>query len=169
MSMTQRSDAHSHPHTHAPAHSHSHSQSPGQAHPAAQAPATREGAAHAPGQARAPLHPATAKRAGTYSKVFRWQPETPGGPLPVRVELVGSLTHWEKKPMKYDRANGLWQLTLENIPGNCTHNYMVLVNGRPAKDKNSDGLAVPHTDQEKQYQIETPRGPRVFMLFSQAK
>jgi len=44
-----------------------------------------------------------------------------------------------------------------------------LVNGRPTKDKNSDGLAVPHAEQEKQYQIDTPCGLRVFMLFSQTK
>jgi len=87
----------------------------------------------------------------------------------VKVEIVGSFTGWQKTPMKYDRTNGIWQLTLENIPGNCTHNYMLLVNGRPTKDKHSDGLAVPHTEQEKQYQLETPRGPRVFMLFSQTK
>ena len=104
-----------------------------------------------------------------FSKVFRWQPENPGGPLPVKVEIVGSFNNWEKTALKYDRTNGVWQLTLENIPGNCTHNYMLLVNGRPTRDKNSDGLAVPHTAQEKQYQLDTPRGPRVFMLFSQTK
>jgi hypothetical protein len=89
--------------------------------------------------------------------------------MPVRVEIAGTFTEWEKKPLKYDRANGDWQLTLENIPGNRTHNYMLLVNGRPTKDQNSDGLAIPHTEQEKQHQLETPRGPRVFMLFSQTK
>jgi len=103
-----------------------------------------------------------------FSKVFRWQQETPG-PMPVRVEIAGSFNGWQKTPMKYDRANGIWQLTLENIPGNCTHNYMLLVNGRPTKDANADGLAVPHTAEEKQHQFETPRGPRVFMLFSQTK
>jgi 1,4-alpha-glucan branching enzyme len=95
--------------------------------------------------------------------------DPPGGPMPVRVEIVGSFTNWQKVPMKYDRTSAVWQVTLENIPGNCTHNYMVLVNGRPSKDKNSDGLAMPHTDEEKQYALETPRGPRVFMLFSQTK
>ena len=114
-------------------------------------------------------HPATAKRPQFFSKIFRWQPEKTGGPLPVRVEIAGSFTGWEKKPMKYDRENGIWQLTLEDIPGNTTHSYMLLVNGRPTSDKNSDGLAVPLTEQEKQYSLETPRGPRVFMLFSQTK
>ncbi len=117
-----------------------------------------------------PLHPhPTAKRAPFFSKIFRWQPDNPGEPLPVQVEIAGSFTDWQKTPLKYDRTNRVWQLTLENIPGNRTHNYMLLVNGRPTQDKNSDGLAVPHTDQEKQYQLETPRGPRVFMLFSQTK
>jgi 1,4-alpha-glucan branching enzyme len=89
--------------------------------------------------------------------------------MPVKVEIVGSHTGWEKKPLKYDRANGTWQLTLENIPGNCTHRYMLLVNGQPTPDKNADGLAVPQSPEEKQYQLTTPRGPRVFMLFSQTK
>jgi hypothetical protein len=116
------------------------------------------------------LHPhPIAKRTPFFSKIFRWQPDPPGGPLPVRVEIVGSFTGWERTPLKYDRTNGIWQLTLENIPGGRTHNYMLLVNGRPTQDKHSDGLAVPHTDQEKQFQLETPRGPRVFMLFSQTK
>ena len=125
--------------------------------------------AHAPGHSHGHAHHVTAKRPLFFSKVFRWQPEEPGGPLPVRVEIVGSFSGWEKVPMKYDRTNAIWQLTLENIPGNTTHNYMLLVNGRPTRDKNSDGFAVPHTEQEKQYQLETPRGPRVFMLFSQTK
>jgi hypothetical protein len=103
-----------------------------------------------------------------FSKIFRWQQETPG-PLPVRVEVVGSFNGWQKTPLKYDRTNSIWQLTLDNIPGHCTHNYMLLVNGRPTQDKNSDGLAMPRTAEEKQYQLETPRGPRVFMLFSQTK
>ncbi len=110
-----------------------------------------------------------AKRPPFFSKIFRWQPDKPGGPLPVRVEIVGSFTGWQKTPLKYDRTNGVWQITQENIPGNCTHNYVLLVNGRPTHDKNSDGLAVPHTELERQYQLETPRGPRVCMLFSQAK
>lgn len=110
----------------------------------------------------------TAKRPLVFSKVFRWQQEQPG-PLPAKVEIVGSFNNWQKTPLKYDRTNGIWQLTLENIPGNRTHNYMLLVNGRPTADKNSDGLAIPHTSEEKEYSLETPRGPRVFMLFSQTK
>ena len=108
------------------------------------------------------------KRTQFFTKIFRWQKEAPG-PLPVRVEIVGTFTGWQKAPLKYDRANATWQLTLENIPGNTTHSYMLLINGRPTQHKDSDGLAIPTTAEEKQYAIETPRGPRVFMLFSQTK
>jgi hypothetical protein len=114
-------------------------------------------------------HPATAKRQHGFSKIFRWQTPDPAAPLPVKVEVVGSFNGWQKVPLKYDRANRIWTLTLENIPGNRTHNYMLLVNGTPTADKNSDGLAMPQTDEEKQYALATPRGPRVFMLFSQTK
>ena len=89
--------------------------------------------------------------------------------MPVKVEVAGTFNGWQKTPLKYDRANGMWQLMMENIPGNKTHNYMLLVNGRPTACKNSDGLAIPHTEEEKQHALETPRGPRVFMLFSQTK
>lgn len=109
-----------------------------------------------------------AKRAVVFTKIFRWQTEQPG-PQPVSVAVAGTFSGWQKVPLKFDRTNGIWQLTLDGIPGNCTHNYMLFVNGKPAKDKNCDGLAIPHTAEEKQFQLETPRGPRVFMLFSQTK
>jgi 1,4-alpha-glucan branching enzyme len=109
------------------------------------------------------------KRAPTFSKIFRWQPDAPGGPMPVRVEVAGTFNGWQPVALKRDRASGVWQLTLADIPGHRTHNYMLLVNGKPAPDKNADGLAVPHTAEEKQHQLLTPRGPRVFILFSQTK
>jgi hypothetical protein len=109
------------------------------------------------------------KRPVTFSKIFRWQPEQPGGPMPVRVEVAGSFNGWQRVALKRDLVTGVWQLTLHDIPGNRTHNYMLLVNGRPVNDKFADGLAVPHTPEEKQHQFETPRGPRVFMLASQTK
>jgi hypothetical protein len=137
-----------HSHHHAPDHAQHHGSGHSHSHPHLHAPV---------------------KRAGTFTKIFRWQPDAPGGPLPVKVEVAGSFNGWQKVPLKYDRANALWQVTLHDLPGNRTHNYMLLVNGRPVPDKNSDGLAVPHTPEEKQYQLETPRGPRVFMLFSQTK
>jgi 1,4-alpha-glucan branching enzyme len=109
------------------------------------------------------------KRPATFSKVFRWQLDPPDGPMPVRVEVAGTFNGWQRVALKRDRASGVWQATLNDIPGNRTHNYMLLVNGRPVPDKNADGLAVPQTPEEQQHQLQTPRGPRVFVLFSQTK
>jgi len=118
---------------------------------------------------RSHVHSAVAaKRPTVFSKIFRWQTEQPG-PQPVSVAIAGTFTNWQKVPLKFDRAHSIWQLALHDIPGNTTHNYMLLVNGKPAKDKFADGLAVPHTEEEKQHALETPRGPRVFVLFSQTK
>ena len=109
------------------------------------------------------------KRAPTFTKIFRWQPEPPGGPMPVRVEVAGTFNGWQRAALKRDRVSGVWQLTLHDIPGHRTHNYMLLVNGRPVSDRHADGLAVPHTEPEKQFAFTTPRGPRVFVFFSQTK
>ena len=109
------------------------------------------------------------KRPTTFSKIFRWQPDVPGGPLPVLVEVTGTFNGWQRAALKRDRVSGVWQLTLADIPAHRTHNYMLLVNGKPVQDKSADGLAVPHSAEEKQHQLQTPRGPRVFMLFSQTK
>jgi hypothetical protein len=110
-------------------------------------------------------------RPTTFNKIFRWSPEPDqaGAPLPAAVELAGSFSGWERLPFGYDETSGVWQLMLENIPGNRTHNYMILADGQPVLDKNADGLAIPQSFQEKQHQLMTPRGPRVFMLFSQTK
>lgn len=62
-----------------------------------------------------------------------------------------------------------WQVTVDGIEANKTHHYMLLVNGHPANDKMSDGYAVPQGEAEKRYALTTPRGPRLFMLFAQAK
>jgi 1,4-alpha-glucan branching enzyme len=83
--------------------------------------------------------------------------------------LAGTFNEWKPVPLKFDRTQGIWQLTIHDIPGNTTHHYMLLVNGKPANDKNADGLAVPHTEPEKQFAFATPRGPRVFVFFSQTK
>lgn len=109
------------------------------------------------------------KRPVTFSKIFRWQPDQPNGPLPVLVEVAGTFNGWQRVALKRDRVSGTWQLTVPDIPGHRTHNYMLLVNGKPVTDKHADGLAVPHSAEEKQYQLMTPRGPRVFILFSQTK
>jgi 1,4-alpha-glucan branching enzyme len=109
------------------------------------------------------------KRTGTFTKVFRWQPDPPGGPMPVRVEVAGSFNGWQRVALKRDRASGVWQVVVPDLPGNRTHKYMLLVNGRPVPDKHADGLAVPHTPEEQQHQLLTARGPRVFILYSQTK
>ena len=62
-----------------------------------------------------------------------------------------------------------WQVTVDNIEGNKTHHYMLLANGHPANDKLCDGYTVPHGDIEHRYALTTPRGPRLFLLFAQAK
>ncbi len=89
--------------------------------------------------------------------------------MPVRVEVAGSFNDWQRVALKRDRVSGVWQVTLSDLPGGRTHTYMLLVNGRPVNDKTADGLAVPQTAEEKLHQLETPRGPRVFMLASQTK
>jgi hypothetical protein len=108
-------------------------------------------------------------RGTSYSKVFRWrlpdgQTEEPGS-----VAIIGSFTHWQKIQMTRDSVLDAWHTTVHHIPGNKTHHYMFLVDGKPAYDKNCDGLAVPIGPQEEQYQLMTDKGPRVFMLFAQAK
>ncbi len=161
---------HSHPdsHQHSPGHSHPHVQGSGGTHHHAAGQSHSHAHPHAHGAGHG-HGPAIAKKAATFNKIFRWQQEPPEGPLPVRVEVAGTFSGWQKLPLKYDRTSRVWQLAVENIPGNRTHNYMLLVNGRPTNDKHSDGLAIPHTPEEKQHSLETPRGPRVFMLFSQTK
>ena len=104
-----------------------------------------------------------------FSKVFRWR--LPDGVTvePQKVELVGSMTHWQRVEMHRDGKLDAWHTTLHHIPGNRTHHYVLLVDGHPTYDKTCDGLAVPHGFQEEQYQMATDKGPRVLMLFAQTK
>lgn len=104
----------------------------------------------------------------TYSKVFRWQPAADVA-KPATVELVGSFTEWKKLPLQHEAATNTWQLSVPNILSNRTHHYMLLADGQPVSDKNSDGMAIPEGPQEAQYALTTPRGPRVHMLFAQTK
>jgi 1,4-alpha-glucan branching enzyme len=90
-------------------------------------------------------------------------------PLPESVAVIGSFSDWQAIPLEKDQSGQVWQLMLNNLPGNCTHRYMLLLDGKPAKDANADGLAIPETEQEKAWALTTPRGPRLFMLFSQTK
>lgn len=108
-------------------------------------------------------------RKATYSKVFRWRLPDGQAAEPVSVEVVGSFTHWQRVPLARDGKLDSWHATIHHIEGNRTHHYMLLVDGHPTNDKTCDGYAVPHGPQEEQYTIPTPRGPRLFMLFAQAK
>jgi len=110
-----------------------------------------------------------ARQGATFSKIFRWQPASRGGPAPGSVEVTGSFSDWQVVPLVRDTITDAWQLKLDGIPGNRTHRYMLLVDGVPANDINSDGLAVPEGLAEQQYQLVTARGPRVFLLFAQTK
>lgn len=103
-----------------------------------------------------------------YSKVFRWRLDG-GGAAPERVEIVGSFTDWRPVALMLDPISNAWQATIHEIPGNKTHHYMMLANGEPVADKQCDGIAPPMGMQEERYAIQTPRGPRVYMLFAQAK
>lgn len=121
-----------------------------------------------------PIHPYSGhapipKKPSSFNKVFRWEPPNPQSPPPVSVAVVGSFTGWQPQPLKPDRATNTWQLILNNIPGNCTHRYMLLVDGHPANDPHADGMAIPETSQEKAWALNTARGLRLFMLFSQTK
>ena len=89
--------------------------------------------------------------------------------MPQSVQVVGSFSHWQPLEMQRDGKQDAWALTVDQIPGNRTHHYVLLVDGKPTFDKACDGMAVPHGMQEEQYQVETARGPRVLMLFAQTK
>ena len=110
-----------------------------------------------------------AERKPAFTKIFRWRlPE--GQPQePARVEVAGTFTNWKKVPLVYDHAMHSWQVMLQQIQGNRTHHYMLLADGKPVEDTQSDGMAIPTGAQELQFAIATARGPRVFMLFSQTK
>ncbi len=85
----------------------------------------------------------TARHGPTFSKIFRWQPSDPQAPTPASVELAGSFTDWRAVALTRDAVTNTWQVTLHGIPGNRTHRYILLVNGKAAQDKNCDGLSVP--------------------------
>lgn len=105
----------------------------------------------------------------TFSKVFRYR--LPDGQTedPKTVEVIGTINHWQRTPLLRDGKLDSWHAMLHHIPGNKTHHYMLLVDGKPTMDKNCDGLAIPHGAQEEQYALETERGPRVLMMFAMTK
>jgi hypothetical protein len=110
-----------------------------------------------------------AERKLTFTKIIRWRLPDGQTQEPATVEVVGTFTNWQKTPLIYDRAMRSWQVMLHHIPGNRTHHYMLLADGKPVEDAHSDGMAIPTGAQELQFAIATARGPRVFMLFSQTK
>jgi hypothetical protein len=105
----------------------------------------------------------------TYSKVFRWRLPDGHTDEPKMVEIVGSFSHWRPVTMIRDSVLDAWHVTIHHIPGNKTHHYMLLVDGKPTFDKTCDGLAVPHGSDEERYAMNTDKGPRVFMMFGQTK
>ena len=104
-----------------------------------------------------------------FSKAFRWRMPEGQTEEPRSVEVVGSFNGWQRTELKRDAVLNSWQTTVHQIPGNRTHHYMLLVDGKPTIDQNCDGMATPYGFQEQEYQIETEKGPRVLMLFSQTK
>jgi hypothetical protein len=104
-----------------------------------------------------------------FTKMFRWPVPAGGTSPPTTVEIVGSFTGWQAVPLAYDKATNTWQTALDNIESNHTHRYVILVDGKPSYDKTCDGLAAPECTEEAKWQIETPRGPRVMLLFAQTK
>jgi hypothetical protein len=108
-------------------------------------------------------------RVQTYTRVFRYRLPDGQTSEPKQVEVVGSFTHWQPVVMQRDSALDAWHVTIHHIVGNRTHHYMLLVDGQPVHDKTCDGFAVPHGANEERYQIATDKGPRVLMLFAQAR
>lgn len=104
-----------------------------------------------------------------YSKVFRWKLPEGFTDLPGTVEIVGTFSQWHRVPLLRDGKTHTWHATIQNIPGNMTHHYMLLVDGQPALDTTCDGYALPQGAAEERYAITTARGPRLFMLFAQTK
>jgi hypothetical protein len=112
---------------------------------------------------------AGAERQPTYSKVFRWVLPEDAAQEPSVVEIVGSFTGWQKVPLLRDPRVKTWHATIQEIPGNRTHHYMLLVDGTPTMDAGCDGYALPQDETEDRFAIQTARGRRVFMLFAQTK
>ena len=104
-----------------------------------------------------------------FTKVFRWPVPADQTPQPTTVEVIGSFSGWRKVPLSYDPPSRTWQITVNNLEGNRTHRYVILVDGKPSYDKTCDGLAAPQTPDESKWHIATLRGSRVMLLFAQTK
>ena len=104
-----------------------------------------------------------------FAKVFRWPVPAEQTHDPKAVEVIGSFSGWRKVPMSYDPPSRTWHVTLNDIEGNRTHRYVILVDGKPSYDKTCDGLVAPQTPEENMWGVVTPRGPRVLLMFAQTK
>lgn len=104
-----------------------------------------------------------------YARVFRWRPCAKFVNSPTSVEIIGSFTRWQTVSLTHDPVQNSWSVTIDSIPGKRTHHYMLLVDGQPVFDPGCDGFALPQGFDEEQFAMQTEKGPRVLMLFSQAK
>ena len=104
----------------------------------------------------------------TYARVFRWKPAADCA-KPARVEIAGSFTRWQTVTLTHDAVQNAWTITIDGIAGKKTHHYMLLIDGKPVFDPACDGFASPQGFDEQQFALETEKGPRVLMLFSQTK
>jgi hypothetical protein len=111
----------------------------------------------------------SASRQQTFTKVFRWRLPEGQTKEPVKVEVIGSFTKWQKIPMMRDSVLDAWHVTLHHIQGNRTHHYMLLVDDAPYYDRTADGVATPHGPDEERWAVQTEKGPRVLMLWAQTK
>jgi hypothetical protein len=118
---------------------------------------------------RSPLSHNSQPSGASFTKVFRWRLPEGKTEAPNTVEIVGSFTKWQRVPLSRDGVLDAWHVTVHNIPSHQTHHYVLLLDGEPAQDKNCDGMAPPRGPDEERYTVQTDRGPRVCMLFSQTK
>src|SRR6185369_1293262 len=104
-----------------------------------------------------------------FAKVFRWPVPAEQTPQPKAVEVIGSFSGWRKVPLSYDPPSRTWQVILNDIEGNRTHRYVMLVDGKSSYDKTCDGLVAPQSPEETKWGIVTPRGSRILLMFAQTK
>ncbi len=116
-----------------------------------------------------PLHYGRREGQQTYTRWIRWPVPAGLEPTPTSVEVVGSFTDWHRLPLVYDPATRSWNAAVQDIVANRTHRYVILVDGKPSYDSTCDGLTLPQEQEERRYQIQTGKGPRVMLMFGQTK
>lgn len=105
----------------------------------------------------------------TFAQTFRWCPRSEKSGQPRSVAVVGSLTRWRPVPLTRTPDGHAWQVIIQGIPGNRTHCYSLLLDGIPTFDDACDGFVVPKEPEEERYQFDTRQGPRLCLLFANAK